>query len=39
MLRAADWASVAARNRENDWSGPAISSLAAVLTLLGRPPG
>jgi putative hydrolase of the HAD superfamily len=33
MLRAADWADNDAHAREDDWSGPAVSTLGDVLTL------
>jgi putative hydrolase of the HAD superfamily len=35
LLRAADWDDGKARNREKDWPGPALSSLAEVLPVLG----
>jgi putative hydrolase of the HAD superfamily len=35
MLRADDWAVNVAHAREDDWPGPRVSSLSAVLTLLG----
>ncbi len=34
MLRAADWAANDAHAREDDWPGPAVSTLAEVLTLV-----
>ena len=35
MLRADDWAVNVAHTREDDWPGPSIPSLSAVLSLLG----
>ncbi|MET7454358.1 HAD family hydrolase [Streptomyces sp. NPDC005574] len=39
MLRAADWADNDAHAREDDWPGPAVSSLADVLRLVKTSPG
>jgi putative hydrolase of the HAD superfamily len=36
MLRAADWYTSAAHAREDDWAGPWVPSLSAVLALLDR---
>jgi len=35
MLRADDWAVNVAHGREDDWPGPSVPSLSAVLSLLG----
>jgi putative hydrolase of the HAD superfamily len=34
MLRASDWADNDAHQREDDWAGPAVPSLTAVLALV-----
>ncbi len=39
MLRAADWSTSAAHAREDDWAGPWVPSLSAVLPLLHGPAG
>ncbi|HXP22184.1 MAG TPA: HAD-IA family hydrolase [Streptosporangiaceae bacterium] len=35
MLRAADWQENETHTRDDDWSGPAVPSLTAVMSLLG----
>jgi putative hydrolase of the HAD superfamily len=35
LLRAADWAENETHTRDDDWSGPAVRSLSAVMSLLG----
>jgi putative hydrolase of the HAD superfamily len=37
MLRAGDWAANAAYSREDDWAGPALSSLAQVPVVAADP--
>jgi putative hydrolase of the HAD superfamily len=37
MLRAGDWAANAAYSREDDWAGPAVSSLAQVPVVAADP--
>ena len=37
MLRAEDWHSNSAHDREDDWTGPEIGSFSELMTILGRP--